>query len=80
MISNAATGPLWYDLLRTLDGSGDGIGTKVHRNALPNKQQGANECSRQQDPEQGTCEINPKVAERVGELPSEPTDEGNAHG
>ncbi len=68
---------LWYDLLRTLDGSGDGIGTKVHRNALPDKQQGADQRSRQKDPQQGAGEINPEIAERVGELSGEPTDEGN---
>src|SRR5208282_1071781 len=71
---------LRYDLLGTLDCGGDGIVAEVHRNALPDEQQGANQCSRQQDPEQGAREINPKVAERARELPGKTTYEGNAYG
>jgi hypothetical protein len=73
-------GPLRYDLLRTFHSGDDGIMVEVHRNALPDQQQGSDQCSGQQYPQQGTCEINPKVAERVGEFSGEPTDKGNAHG
>ena len=71
---------LRYDLLGTLDGSGDRIVAEVHRNALPDEQQGAYQCSRQQDPEQGACQINPKISERVGELPGKTADKSNTHG
>ncbi len=73
-------GTLRYDLLSTLDGSGDRIVVEVHRNALPDEQQAADQCSRQQDPEQGACQINPKIAKRVGALPGQAADEGNAYG
>ena len=68
---------LRYDLLGALDGSGYRIVVEVHRNALPDQQQGSDQCSRQQDPEQGACQVNPKVAERVGELPGKTANEGN---
>ena len=71
---------LRYDLLRTLDGSEAGIAVEVHRNALPDQQHGTDQCSRQQDPQQGACEINPKIPDCVGELSGESTDKGNAHG
>ncbi len=71
---------LRYDLLGALDGGGDGVGAEVHRNALSHQQQGAQQRSRQQDPEQGTREINPKVAERIGDLPGKTADKRNAHG
>src|ERR1700678_1446441 len=71
---------LRYDLQRTFDGSDDGIGMEVHRNALPDQQRGTEQCSGQKDPEQSTCQINPKVAQRVGELPGKASNEGDAHG
>src|ERR1017187_1603126 len=40
----------------------------------------AQQRSRQQYPEQGAGEINPKVAQRVGELPGKAADKGNPHG
>jgi hypothetical protein len=69
---------LRYDLLGAFHGSNHRIGVKVHRNALPNQQQGADQCSGQQDPEQGARQINPKVAQRVGELPGKAANEGGA--
>ena len=71
---------LRYDLLRTFDRSDDRIVVEVHRNTLPHEQQGAKQCSGQQNPEQAACKIDPKVTERVGQLAGEPTDEGDAHG
>jgi hypothetical protein len=53
---------LRYDLLRTFDGSDDGIVVEVHRDALRDQQQCADQCSGQQDPEKGTRQINPEVA------------------
>src|SRR6202041_306502 len=71
---------LRYHLLRTFDRSNDRVVVEVHRSPLPDQQHGADQCSGQQYPQQGACEINPKVPERVGELSCEPTDKGNAHG
>ena len=71
---------LRYDLPRTFDGRDDGIVVEVHRNTLPDQQQAADQCSRQQNPDQGAGQINPKVAKRVGELPGKAADEGNSHG
>src|SRR5258708_16074605 len=71
---------LRYDLLRVLEGGGDRVLPEVHRNALPDEKQGAHQCSRQQDPQQGACQINPKVAERLGVLSAKSADERNTDG
>ena len=47
--------------------------------ALPDEQHGADQCPGQQEPKQNACQINTKVAQRVGELPGKTANEGHTH-
>src|SRR5208283_3297507 len=61
-------GALRYHLPCALDSGGVHIGVKVHRNTLPDEQQSTHQCARQEYPEQCARRVDPKVAERAGEL------------
>ena len=66
-------------LLRSLQRMCDRIRRKVERHALPNQHQSADERQRQQHPQNGSHQIDPKIAQRFRPLAGKTADEGDAH-